>query len=268
MKNITRRDLFKLSAAALFSSSVCSPIVLVARADETKREMLWRKVLSAAVDDNGWIDYKKINRALFKELDSFLSYIAEDKPITIGSRQDHLAFWINAYNAVCIRSLIDAGIPAEVPHSKPPGKSLFTRKKYRVAGKIHSLDEIEHAIIRKEYNDNRAHAALVCGASSCPRLRSEPFRGPILDRQLDEECKSWIQNERTKKGNRKNYLDSKNGILYLSKIFEWFNQDFGTSEADLIAFVTRYSSPTDRQVLTQSKVTIKYLAYDWHINSK
>ncbi len=73
---------------------------------------------------------------------------------------------------------------------------------------------------------------------------------------------------RTKDGKRKNYLDRRKGVLYVSKIFDWFEEDFGGSDKGVLNFVKRYASDSDREFLEKSRVKLKYLTYSWRRNSQ
>jgi hypothetical protein len=228
----------------------------------------WDRILKAVVDEAGWVDYRQLTERWAGELRAYLAELRAAQPEKLPTDADRIAFWINAYNAVCVQKLLDHKLPAEVPHAKIFGKNIFTERTYEVAGKVRSLDDIEHGILRRQFKENRIHAAVVCGASSCPRLRPEAYSGPLLDRQLDEECRSWLQEEKTKKGERKNHFDQKAGIYYVSKIFDWYEADFGGGTAGVLAFVSKHSSEADREFLARNKVKLRYLTYDWALNSR
>ncbi|MEM7234256.1 MAG: DUF547 domain-containing protein, partial [Planctomycetota bacterium] len=175
---------------------------------------------------------------------------------------------VNAYNALCVQKLIDHKLPKKVPNAVFFGANIFKESTYKVAGKVRSLDDIEHGILRQSFKDNRIHAALVCGASSCPRLRAEAYEGRKLDQQLDEECRRWIRSGLDLKGKRKNYLDRRRNVFYASKIFDWFEEDFGDSTKGVLKFIKKYASDDDRRFLEANRVTVRYLTYDWTLNFK
>lgn len=225
----------------------------------------WSAILGATVSPSGWVDYAKLRSRYGAELRAYLSELASATESKV--RAEAQALWLNAYNAICVQTLIDHDLPKSVPHAKLFGKNIFTERHYQVAGGVRSLDEIEHDILRKRYPDPRLHAAIVCGASSCPRLRAEAYTGARLGAQLTEECQSWIQKERTKVGKRKNALDRAKGVLYASKIFDWYDEDFGGNEEGIIAFVAKYSSASDREYLRSRKVELEFASYDWSLNS-
>lgn len=228
---------------------------------------LWDRLLKANVTTEGWVNYANFGGKDAAGLKAYLKALGEADPARLGDANSQRAFWINAYNAVCIQTILDAGVPAEIPHAKFFGKNIFTQRTYRVAGKIRSLDDMEHGILRQKLKDPRLHAVLVCGARSCPGLRPEAYSGEQLDRQLDEEARSWISVEKTEKG-RKNYLDRKTKIFHVSMIFYWYEEDFEDSEAGVLKFVKKYADPADQEFLDKNQVTLDYLEYEWTPNKQ
>lgn len=228
----------------------------------------WDRILRENVTREGWVNYESLRGKESKALASYLAALAAADPGRLGDRNAQRAFWVNAYNALCIQTIIDHGVPAEVPHARIFGANVFTERKYQIAGKVRSLDDIEHGILRKELADPRLHAALVCGARSCPRLRPEAFTGPRLEEQLDEECRSWIRTEATEKGGRKNRLDRARKVFQASKIFSWYQADFGGSDEAVLKFLVKYADDADRAFLAANRVSVEYLDYDWSSNKQ
>jgi hypothetical protein len=184
------------------------------------------------------------------------------KPAALRSKNEKLAFWINAYNIFAIdlvaknyplESIKDIGSIFSPVWKKPAGK---------VGGKAYSLDEIEHGIVRK-LGDPRPHAAVICASTSCPALRREAFRAETLDSQLDDAVRGWIAD--TGKGLA---IDRSRNQVTLSKIFDWFEEDFEASGGAL-AFATRYAKDADRKWLEQNggNASIAYFDYDWRVNA-
>ncbi len=227
----------------------------------------WDRILKMYVSEEGWVDYEALRRSSERELDAYLRDIARVDSSKLG-RREQIALWLNAYNALCVRILIDQGLPRTVPRRSVLGigTNIFKIEKYRIAGKKRSLDDIEHGILRKRYDEPRVHAALVCGASSCPRLRPEAYTAVRLDRQLDEECRRWIREGVDLKGRRKNRLDRKKKTFYASRIFSWFKKDFGGSNRGVLDFVAKFASEEDAKFLRENDVRVSFLDYDWSLN--
>jgi hypothetical protein len=237
-------------------------------AQEKLSHARWDRILKACVTEAGWVDYPRIRKEFAGELKAYLEELGRVELASLGDQNARKAFWINAYNAVCVQAILDQNLPAEVPRAKVFGANIFTEAKHKVAGKTRSLDDIEHGILRREFKDNRIHAAIVCAASSCPRLRAEVYDPARLDEQLDDQCRSWINVQKNKKDERKNYLDQEKKVMYVSKIFDWFGEDFGGDEAGVLAFVKRFADEPTRAFLEKNKVRVRYLTYDWSLNKQ
>jgi hypothetical protein len=228
----------------------------------------WDKLLKANVSPEGWVDYQALRGRDARELRAYLGELAEAAPAQLDGTDDRKAFWINAYNATCVQALIDAGLPAEVPHAVVIGTNIFTQRSHRIAGSVRSLDDIEHGICRASFKDPRIHAALVCGASSCPRLRPEAYQGSQLNRQLDDQARGWVSWQTTLTGHRKNTLERERNVFRVSKIFQWYEADFGGSPEGVLAFLARYGNPSDREFLATHPVRLEFLDYDWSLNTQ
>jgi len=176
------------------------------------------------------------------------------------SRDEQFAFYINAYNAWTIK-LILTGYPG-VKSIKDLGSffsSPWKKKICRIDGEVISLDRIEHEILRPRFKDPRVHFAINCAARSCPPLRSDPYYGSILDQQLEEMASAFINDP------SKNRLEG--NTLYVSKIFDWFEEDFN---GDILGFFLKYAKGSLKEQLevNKEKIKVKYLDYDWSLNGK
>lgn len=100
----------------------------------------WDKILKTTVTDDGWVDYDAIRKELSRDLKAYLDSLGKASIKELKTDAEKKAFWINGYNAVCVQTLIDSGLPKEVPHATFFGKNIFTQRTYRIAGKIRSLD--------------------------------------------------------------------------------------------------------------------------------
>jgi hypothetical protein len=229
--------------------------------------------------DDGLVDYAglKANR---QELDVECEYFANtDERHYESWGEDHrMAFWINAYNAFTLKLIVD-NYPIEPSKGKTkyPGNSIrqipgaWEHVKFRAMGKDVTLDEIEHKILRVEFNDPRIHMALVCAAMSCPTLRL--YDGSVLDAQLDDQARAFLADL------RKFHIDREANEVWASPIFEWFVDDFlpgatknnprhVAQQKSLAAFASNYVSPEDARYLENGKYTVKYFEYDWTLNEQ
>jgi len=223
--------------------------------DRVADNSLYGELLAKYVKDG------KVNYAGFKaeedKLDRYLK-ILENVNSESLSRNEQFAFYANAYNAWTIK-LILSGYPG-VKSIKDLGslfKSPWKKKIVRIDGKVTTLDHVEHEILRPRYKDPRVHFAINCAAKSCPPLRPEPFSGNILDRQLDDSTRSFINNPKSYRleGNE----------LYVSRIFKWFSEDF---DNDALGFFNKYATGDLRKELEakSGEINVQYLEYDWSLN--
>jgi hypothetical protein len=209
---------------------------------------------------HGMVDYRGI--ALEQSFQVYLDFLASIDPATLPTSEEQLAFWINAYNAYTIKLIIDR-MPLESIRDISLGLPIlfgpWSIKVAKVGGITYTLNAIEHDIIRKRYKDPRIHFALVCAARGCPLLRDEAYEGTFLERQLHDDALRFLED--------RNRFDKNTKTLFLSKIFDWYEDDFEDAAGSVKAFLGRYVSPADREWI-QGDVKIEYLSYDWTLNSR
>ena len=164
------------------------------------------------------------------------------------SRNDQIAFYINAYNAWILHEVLEKYPTKSV---KDPLFTFFTGKRITVAGEKMSFKRLEDGIIRPRFKEPRIHFALNCASRSCPPLRAEAYYGARLDAQFDEQTRTFLNTERGVK------LSGE--TAQLSKIFDWYKDDFG-GDAGVAAFLKRY-----RKGKAEFK-SVTYQDYDWDLN--
>lgn len=206
-------------------------------------------------------------------LRAYLDSLSAVAPATFAGwpRAERQAFLINAYNAFTIelvltrypdlRSIKDLGSLLSSPW-KPKWIPLL--------GARVSLDDIEHAMLRKRgaYDDPRVHFAVNCASIGCPALREEAFVAERLEAQMDEQTLRFMS-DRTR-----NRFGTRRGRLELSRIFDWYGEDFRLGHrgiASLPDFAARYAdqladAPTDRERIRAGRLDIAFTDYDWALN--
>jgi hypothetical protein len=229
-------------------------------ADPKVDHTVYAKLLKKYVRD-GFVDYKGL-KTEEAQLDAYLRLL--DKTDTKAlSRNEQFAFYVNAYNAWTIKLILSAypGIESiwDLGSRILPWKSPFKKKLASIEGEKVSLDDIEHGILRPRFRDPRVHFAVNCASRSCPPLRSEPYRGEILDEQLDDATRSFLNDS------KHNRLED--NTLYVSEIFKWFAGDF---DNDVVGFFLRYAQGDLKRRLEADKgnIKVRYLDYDWSLNGK
>jgi hypothetical protein len=132
--------------------------------------------------------------------------------------------------------------------------TVWNKKFVKIGGRQLSLDEIEHDILRKQFNEPCIHFAIACASFSCPPLRREAYSAKRLDSQLEDQAIRFINDS------RRNKISASNAQL--SKIFSWFKEDF-TRDGSLISFLNRYA-----QTRLKPDAKVSYLEYDWKLNKQ
>lgn len=234
---------------------------------------LWQQVLAQHVNGDGLVDYAGI-KAHPEPLDKFVESLKNFGPHTypdkFRSDASRLAYWINTYNALVLYGIKNA-YPVTSVTDILPDFGFFKSHTYFVDGKRYTLDNIEHDMIRAEFADPRIHAALNCGAMSCPRLFAEPFSPQRLETQLQASMEKMVRTPRHVR------LDLGAKTLYLSSIFNWFKADFLNWLEDRKEVerptLTRYIGlfQTDEMRLTLESIgdpSIVFLDYDWGLNTQ
>jgi len=215
-------------------------------------------LLKKHVDADGWVNYDGLLQDK-AQLDSYIKSLQANTPDEkTWSKDEQLAYWINAYNAFTVdlvlqhyplKSIKDIGSKIQIPFVNSPWDIKFIE----LGGEKMDLNNIEHGIIRKKFNEPRIHFAVNCASYSCPLLRNEAYTSDKLDAQLDEQTKRFI-NDPTR-----NKISAKKAQL--SKIFSWYNKDF-TKNSTLKEFIAKYA---DADVTKSTKIS--YLDYQWQLNS-
>jgi len=209
----------------------------------------WDRVLRAHARGGG-VDYASLasDPVARADLDRFLADVAgmpEDAP---------LASWIDAYNAIVVREIVRRW-PIESVRSV---SGFFDRARHRVAGAERTLDDLEHRVIRARFRDARIHAALVCGARSCPALQPRAFSASRdLDAELDRVTREWLESER--------HLRVERGAVRGSAILTWYRADFERDGGTVIRWLRRHAP--GRLSGIPDDTPVAELPYDWAVNA-
>jgi len=234
---------------------------------------LFDHVLAAVVRD-GLVDYAAL-AAQRTDLDVYLAALGHTSPadLDLVSRDERLAFWINAYNACALRLVIDhypieerhgpttlrnqqAGIPSNSVRQIP---DALTRRFCRVAQRDRSLDGIEHGVLRP-LGEPRIHFVLHDGARGGPILTDVAYRGDRLEEQLDAAVRRFVADTSL-------YVLVRGHppVLRVSKILDWYKDDFGGTRG-VVAFLRRFAPPADAELLQPGQVRVEYDDYDWTLD--
>jgi hypothetical protein len=207
---------------------------------------LWDRLLKTYVSDNGKVNYQAINKDK-TSLDEYINLLSKNTPNNHWSKNETLAYWINAYNALTVDLIIRNYPVKSIKDIKDPWKQRL----WKLGDQWYNLDDIEHQILRK-LDEPRIHFAIVCASFSCPKLQNYAFTASNLEAQLTESTKTFLADT-----NRNIITENE---LQLSRIFQWFAKDFKQS-GSVIDFINAY---TDINIHPKAKTG--YLEYNWDLN--
>jgi hypothetical protein len=205
-------------------------------------------LLQKHVSADGVVDYAGLKQN-YGALKAYLTVLDQNLPLDSASREEAMAYWINAYNAFTL-DLIVRNYPTASIMRFDNGKT-WDVKRISLGGRKFSLNQIENEILRPRYKDPRIHFAVNCAARSCPPLHNRAYTAANLEATLDERTRAFVNNKKF------NTLSTKS--IKVSKIFEWYAADFG----NLPNFLNRYS---DTKI--GKAPTVVFQDYNWDLNGK
>ena len=175
------------------------------------------------------------------------------------NQAEQMAYWINLYNALTVNLIIDRDPSYSILTA---GKGLlpngpWDEKLIVINDTALTLNNIEHDILRPQWQDHRIHFAVNCASLGCPDLQATVFTAENVDDMLDEGAVAFLTHPRG--------LEFKKGKLYLSKIFSWYEEDFGEAKAEVLETLSEYLPDDLADVVSNYDGKIKY-QYDWSLN--
>lgn len=246
-----------LFLAAALSASGCgqtlrSPLELEPASLERYEASSWAAVLSSSVDQHGRVDYAGLARH-HGDLDRFVAQLGAvgpgTRPELFPSREDRLAYYLNAYNAFTIFNVLSRPGISSVVDTK---LDFFYSTRFVLDGEELSLYALESEVIRAGFAEPRIHFVLNCASGGCPRLPVEPFSGERLEAQLAAATAEFLTDERNVR------LGSER--VSLSAIFDWFREDF---PPDPVSWINAQAP-----ALALPPLPVDVLPYDWSLNTQ
>ena len=206
----------------------------------------WDQLLNKYVTADGRVNYEgfRNDKGILRD---YIASLGANMPSESWSREDKLAYWMNAYNAMTV-DLIVRNLPLE---SIKDIDKPWDQRLWKLGDKWYNLDEIEHQILRK-MGDARIHFGINCASFSCPPLLNEAFNSQTVEMQLDAMARAFVNDP------KRNRISENN--IEISQIFSWFAKDFKT-DGSLIDFLNRYSETT-----ISNKARKSFMDYDWALN--
>jgi len=229
-------------------TGVTEEIVVVEEVVKTKIDhKTWDALVRKNVSSSGKVNYKAF-KAQKAQVQTYLDQLSAEKPASDWTKNEKLAYWINAYNAFTVKLIID-NYPVQ-SITKLHGGKPWDEKFITLGGTKYSLGQIENDILRKMH-EPRIHFAINCASGSCPNILNKAFVADKMSSQLKKVTNSFLNDT------SKNDFSGKK--LKISELFNWYAKDF--KGGDIIAFLNQY-----RTEQLDANTKIEFLPYDWSLN--
>ncbi|KZS41051.1 hypothetical protein AWE51_24085 [Aquimarina aggregata] len=208
---------------------------------------VWDQLLILNVSEVGKVNYKGVMKdsSLFYE---YFRSLSQNPPTDEWSREEKLAYWVNAYNAIALKMIIDNYPVESINELHDPWKQRF----FKVNDKRYSLDDIEHEVLRK-FDEPRIHFVINCASNSSPKLLNMAYTAENINEAL-EKCTTMFINDPSK-----NTITSSE--VKVSKIFEWYKDDF--NNGNVVDFINQYANVKINKIPKKG-----YVEYDWSLNEQ
>lgn len=224
------------------------------------------RLLRHYVDEHGQVCYSQWarNDADVALLEQYLHSLGAVDPNLPASQEGRMAFYINAYNALTLRGMLQEYPIASIQKvtDKHRGYDIFDDLKVWAAGECISLNEIENDALRP-LRDPRIHFALVCAAKGCPRLLNQAYTPAQLHSLLDLNAREFFSDP------NRFQISRTHRTVKMSPILKWYREDFGESDWEVVASVFTYLPPADQQWLRSNpQWAFEYMGYNWALNDR
>ncbi|WP_109302470.1 DUF547 domain-containing protein [Aquimarina sp. AU474] len=228
---------------AIFLVLLCSP----AKAQHGIDHSVWDQILILNVTEDGKVNYEGV----MKDSPLFYKYfrsLSDNPPTDQWTREEKLAYWINAYNSIAVKMIIDNYPVKDINELHDPWNQKF----FRINDERLSLDDIEHKILRK-FNEPRIHFLINCASFSSPKLMNRAYTSENVEEAMEKCTMEFINDP-----NRNIITENK---ISISQIFEWYKDDF--NNGDVVEFINQYS-----EVKIEKLPKNSYMAYNWSLNEQ
>jgi len=222
--------------------------------DHSKLDTLLHK----HVDQDGWVDYEGLQGDTAR-LNEYITSLGR-APFDRLGRDEKLALLINAYNAFTLRLILDHYPVRSIKDIR--ASKRWDDKRWRIGEAVFSLNQIEHEQIRPKFAEPRVHFALVCAAIGCPKLRNEAYQADRVEQQLEDQTRYAHSHDRWFR------FDKKKGVVYLTKLYDWYQGDFEQAADSVREFAARYAPALKQALRRGDRLRTAWLDYDWTLNDK
>jgi hypothetical protein len=212
---------------------------------------IWDRYLGKYVSSSGTVDYKGMKLGM-DTLDAYLIQLRDNAPTSDWSKNEKMAYYINAYNAYTVKFVLSKYPVESVKDISFSGKDIWNFKMVVLGSTSYTLNHLENEILRK-MGDARIHFAINCASYSCPKLLNKAYLPDKLNSQLTAATKGFINDT------KHNVISEKK--IQISELFSWYATDFETETTTLIDFLNQYSTVT-----INKDAKIEYMPYNWSLN--
>lgn len=272
---LAQLGMFAITAAIAACTSVRPDPRIVVDTPASFSHDLLDRVLVEFVDDQGRVDYRRLADQR-GDLDRYFALVAaigpDNHPELFPTREQRLAYWMNAYNAAVITAVLESyPIESVGDVGLPTMKAgFFLLQRIPIGGKTTNLYELENSVIRDRFHEPRIHFAINCASASCPKLPRHAFDANRLEAQLDEAARLFVSEPRNVR------IDHDARTVHLSAIFDWYESDFVEWPADrlpdsptLLDYVSLHAAqPLRDQLRRAADYDIEFNRYDWSLNDQ
>jgi len=223
----------------------------------------WDGFLARYVETDGQgvnrVAYGRVSKNDQAGLENYLRAL-EGVDVTKLNRDEQFAYWLNLYNASTVLVVVK-NYPLksirDVKNNLVDFQGPFNDAIAKVNGKTLTLNTIESGIVRPVWNDPRLHYAFNCAAVTCPNLSKKAYTGASLNAQLNAAAKTYVNSPRG--------IAFEDGKIIASKIYFWYEDDFGGSETGILKHINQYAN-ADLKAKLQGVTSIDKYIYDWSLN--
>lgn len=215
---------------------------------------IWDSLLREHVSEKGLVDYKGFIKDSV-QFNKYLDLLSKNHPNDKNwSKDEQLAYWINAYNAFTVKLIMDHYPTKSIKDIKngiPFVNTVWDIKFIKIEDRTYDLNNIEHGIIRPTFKDPRIHMAVNCASISCPKLQNRAYTASKINEQLDDAARDFLSDD------AKNKISANDPKV--SSIFKWYGGDFDS----VIDFINKYA-----KVKVDKDAKLEYLDYNWELNEQ